>query len=120
MEKASSWRCSNENRPLHVFPATLATTLPARKRKTARTRPSTPSPTRSKATETFGEFGEFGITRDMTDLWEPLTEALCAAEAPKSLAAARELFEATVKRIRRAEAEAPRAAGLRQPHAPLG
>lgn len=56
--------------------------------------------------ETFGEFGEFGITRDMTDLWEPLTEALCAAEAPKSLAAARELFEATVKRIRRAEAEA--------------
>lgn len=56
--------------------------------------------------ETFGEFGEDGITSDMTDLWEPLTEALCAAEAPKSLAAARELFEATVKRIRRAEAEA--------------
>lgn len=56
--------------------------------------------------ETFGEFGELGITRDMTDLWEPLTEALCAAEAPKSLAAARELFESTIKRLRRAEAEA--------------
>ena len=56
--------------------------------------------------ETFGEFSEDGITSDMTDLWEPLTEALCAADAPKSIEAARELFEATIKRIRRAEAEA--------------
>lgn len=56
--------------------------------------------------ETFDEWGEAGITTCTADLWEPLTEALCAADAPKSLESARELIEATIKRIRRAEAEA--------------
>ena len=56
--------------------------------------------------ETFDEFGEGGITTSTADLWEPLTEALCAAEAPKTIAAARELIESTIKRVRRAEAEA--------------